>query len=170
MQQPNLAQIFENVDRDRNGQISIDELQSALSNGSSSPFNPETCRLIFGMFDSNRDGAIDFREFEGLWNYVNEWTRCFRSFDRDNSGSIDHAELAQALTEFGYRLSAQLINILVLKFDRTQSNSVNFDDFIQLCVALQTLTAAFRHKDTDHDNVITIGFEEFLSMVFSLNM
>ncbi|KAK0424184.1 hypothetical protein QR680_008534 [Steinernema hermaphroditum] len=170
MQQPNLGQIFQRVDRDRSGKISAEELQSALSNGTWSPFNPETCRLMIGMFDSDGDGAINFGEFQALWQYVNEWTRCFRSFDQDNSGAIDHAELTQALTKFGYRLSPDFIGILVQKFDRTHKNSVNFDDFIQLCVVLQTLTTSFRDKDTDRDGIITVGYEEFLKMVFSLKM
>lgn len=46
--QPNLEQIFLNVDRDRSGRISADELQTALSNGTYLPFNPETCRLMIG--------------------------------------------------------------------------------------------------------------------------
>uniref|UniRef100_A0A1I7Y740 Programmed cell death protein 6 n=2 Tax=Steinernema glaseri TaxID=37863 RepID=A0A1I7Y740_9BILA len=170
MQQPNLLQIFQRVDRDRSGQISVDELQSALSNGTWSPFNPETCRLMIGMFDSNGDGAINFAEFQALWNYVNQWTECFRSFDRDNSGNIDLGELNQALTQFGYRLSPQFVSLLIRKFDRTHTNSVNFDDFIQLMVVLQTLTASFRDKDTDRDGRITVGYEEFLTMVFSLTM
>lgn len=36
------------VDRDRSGYISADELQAALSNGTWSPFNPETVRLMIG--------------------------------------------------------------------------------------------------------------------------
>lgn len=55
----------------------------------------------------------------------------------------------------------------MLKFDRTHTHRVNFDDFIQLCVVLQTLTASFREKDTDRDGFITVGFEEYLTMVFS---
>ncbi|TKR93322.1 hypothetical protein L596_007802 [Steinernema carpocapsae] len=170
MQQPNLQQIFQRVDTDRSGQISVNELQRALSNGTWAPFNPETCRLMIGMFDSNGDGAINFTEFQALWNYVNEWTKCFRSFDRDNSGAIDHGELSQALNQFGYRLSPVFVNLLVQKFDRTKSNSVMFDDFIQLCVVLQTLTAAFRDKDSDRDGIISVGYEEFLTMVFSTKM
>lgn len=64
--------------------------------------------------------------------------------------------------------------MLMRKFDRTHSGSftacknrlieyinllkgrVNFDDFIQLCVVLQTLTASFRAKDTDRDGYINI--------------
>ncbi|PIO61610.1 EF hand [Teladorsagia circumcincta] len=60
----NLQQIFASVDKDRSGQISVDELQRALSNGTWNPFNPETCRLMIGMFDSNGDGAINFSEFQ----------------------------------------------------------------------------------------------------------
>ena len=40
-------QIFR-VDRDRSGYINADELQLALSNGTWSPFNPETVRLMIG--------------------------------------------------------------------------------------------------------------------------
>ena len=36
------------VDKDRSGYISADELQVALSNGTWSPFNPETVRLMIG--------------------------------------------------------------------------------------------------------------------------
>lgn len=47
---PNLNQIFANVDKDRSGQISAQELQQALSNGTFLPFNAETCRLMIGWF------------------------------------------------------------------------------------------------------------------------
>jgi len=170
MQPINLQQIFQTVDRDRSGRISVDELQRALSNGTWNPFNPETCRLMIGMFDSNGDGAINFQEFSALWQYINDWTKCFRSFDRDGSGNIDKNELINALTQFGYRLSDAFYSLLVQKFDRTHAGRIVFDDFIQLCVVLQTLTASFREKDTDMDGYIRIHYEEFLTMVFSLKM
>lgn len=53
------------------------------------------------MFDSDRDGAINFNEFAALWEYINQWTQCFRSFDVDGSGNIDKRELSMALTKFG---------------------------------------------------------------------
>jgi len=39
-----------------------------------------------------------------------------------------------------------------------------------LHLLLQTLTAAFRQYDTDQDGIITIHYEQFLSMVFSLKV
>jgi len=167
-QAPNLQQIFAKVDRDCSGQISIVELQQALSNGTMKPFNPETVRLMIGMFDHDHSGSIGFNEFQGLWNYVTQWQTTFRTYDRDNSGSIDKNELKTALTSFGYRLSDNFYTMLVRKFDRTNVGIVAFDDFIQCCVVLQTLTNSFRQKDTNQNGVISVSYEEFLTMVFSV--
>lgn len=38
------------VDKDRSGAITADELQQALSNGTWTPFNPETVRLMIGNY------------------------------------------------------------------------------------------------------------------------
>src|SRR6218665_734913 len=54
------------------------------------------------MFDRDGSGGINFQEFQGLWKYVTDWQNCFRSFDRDNSGSIDRNEMKAALTTFGW--------------------------------------------------------------------
>jgi len=165
-----LWQVFQKVDQDHSGQITANELQTALSNGTWKPFNHETIRVMISMFDANNDGAVNFDEFVALWKYVSDWTTTFRSYDRDNSGNIDKQELMNALTTFGYRLSNSFYDILMRKFDRSATSKIMFDDFIQLCVGLQTLTAAFRDKDTDRDGVITVGYEEFLVMVFSLKI
>ena len=43
-----LRSVFSRVDSDRSGQISANELQGALSNGTWKPFNPETVG-VFGV-------------------------------------------------------------------------------------------------------------------------
>jgi len=165
-----LWDVFQRVDKDRSGYISADELQTALSNGTWSPFNKETVRLMIGMFDRQNRGTVNFEDFGALWKYVTDWQNCFRSFDRDQSGNIDQNELKTALTSFGYRLSDGLVNTLLRKFDRFGRGTILFDDFIQCCIILYTLTSAFRQYDTDQDGVITIHYEQFLSMVFSLKI
>ncbi|OUC40187.1 putative EF hand [Trichinella nativa] len=165
-----LWNVFQRVDADCSGQITASELQSALSNGTWQPFNSETVRLLISMFDRNGDGTVNFDEFAALWQYITDWTNTFRSFDQDNSGNIDKNELMTALTTFGYRFSPQFYELLLRKFDRTATGHVNFDDFIQLCIVLQILTAAFREKDTDLDGWVNISYEQFLTMVFQLRM
>ena len=79
-------------------------------------------------------------------------------------------ELKSALTSFGYRLSDKFYEIVMRKFDREGRRTIYFDAFVQLCVTLQTMTSAFRYHDTDQDGVITIGYEDFLTLVFSVCM
>ncbi|CAF4983960.1 unnamed protein product, partial [Rotaria socialis] len=93
-----------------------------------------------------------------------------RKYDLDGNGSIDKHELKTALSSFGFRLSDQFYDLLIRKFDRTGRGTVAFDDFIQACVSIQTLTNAFRHHDHYQTGQITIGYEDFLTLVFSLKM
>lgn len=187
------------MDKDRSGYISSDELQMALSNGTWTPFNPETVRLMIGMFDKQNRGTVSFEDFGALWKYVTDWQACFRSFDRDGSGNINVIELKDALSSFGYRLGEPIVSVMLKRFDRFGRGTILFDDFIQCCVVLhvciintlkyclyfmasyklifnlnfiifQTLTAAFRQFDTDQDGYITIHYEQFLNMVFGLKI
>lgn len=162
-----LTRVFQNVDKDRSGQITGNELSQALSNGTWQPFNPETIRLMITLFDRDQSGSIGFQEFAGLWKYVTDWQNTFRSFDRDNSGSIDFNELKQALTTFGYRLSDASLQLFVKKFDRQGKGTIAFDDFIQLCITLQTLTDSFRRHDTNKNGWIQLHYEQFLSLVIA---
>jgi Ca2+-binding EF-hand superfamily protein len=73
---------------------------------------------MIGMFDRESRGTVSFQDFGALWKYVTDWQNCFKSFDRDNSGNIDKFELKTALTSFGYRLSDNIVDILIRKFDR----------------------------------------------------
>jgi len=168
-QDPNfLWGVFQRVDSNRSGDISVHELGQALKNGTWQAFNPETIRLMIGMFDRDNSGTINFQEFSSLWKYVTDWQNTFRSYDRDGSGSIDKNELKTALSSFGYRLSDRFYDILVKKFDRQGRGSVAFDDFIQCCVVIQTLTNSFQAYDTNRNGWIQIGYEQFLTLVFSL--
>lgn len=134
-------------------------------NGNWSPFNEETCRVMVGMFDRDGNGQIDIYEFSTLWGYIQDWKRCFDSFDTDRSGTIDVDELHRALTAFGYRLSPSFCQILICRFDRHGQNNIQFDAFIQSCVMLHCLTNAFRAKDVQHTGNVTLKYEEFLAMV-----
>ncbi|KAI0210106.1 Peflin [Lamellibrachia satsuma] len=161
---PELWSRFQTVDNDHNGQISVDELQQALVYGNWSPFNPETCRLMIGMFDRNNSGTIDINEFAALWKYIEAWKACFDRFDTDRSGNIDAGELHQAFVSFGYNISQTFVNLCLSVFDRKNEGSMNFDDFIQCCVMVKTLTDQFRGKDVQQRGIVQLRYEEFLMM------
>ncbi|KAJ1962538.1 hypothetical protein GGI12_002591 [Dipsacomyces acuminosporus] len=167
---------FRAVDTDGSGQLDASELQQALINGDWSRFSIDTVRLMISMFDRDHSGTISFDEFTGLWRYIEEWKQCFRTFDRDNSGTIDRGELHQALSAFGFRVSPQIVDMLVRKYDiqagRVKSankgrGAITFDNFINACVTIRSLTDAFRRYDTDNDGWVNMNYETFLQLVIS---
>lgn len=119
------------------------------------------------MFDENDRGTIDFNEFCGLWHYVTDWQNMFIRFDTDQSGYIDKDKLKNCLSSFGYRLSDRFYDMMIVRFDRSHQGRLYFDDYIQLCVMLQTLTSAFREKDIERKGHIRLTYEEFLIMIFN---
>lgn len=73
---------------------------------------------MMNLFDVNNDGRIGFNEFAGLWKYIEDWKRCFQSFDTDRSGTIDRNEMKQALLTFGYNLNDRMIDMMITRYDK----------------------------------------------------
>ena len=65
----------------------------------------------------------------------------------------------------GYRLSPQFAQMVVTRYDPQARRRLTLDNFIQACVLLKSVTDVFRKKDTSMSGVITISYEEFLTMV-----
>ena len=53
---------------------------------------------------------------------------------------------------------------MIRVFDRRGLQTINFDDFIQACVMLKTLTDKFRVKDQQQRGVVNISYEEVRSL------
>ena len=127
----------------------------------------ETVRMMMNMFDRDGNGSISFNEFIGLWNYIEKWKACFQTYDLDGSGTIDANELQKALRGFGYRLSEDTVRLIVTKYDVRGQGDISFDNFVQSCVTVQTLTDAFRRIDTANTGVVQMSYEQFLGLVIN---
>lgn len=146
--------------------------QLALLSFHASPTYTPTCTFsqhfsITGLFDRDGNGTIDVREFHQLWQYINQWKGVFDRYDRDRSGNIDVSELTTAFNEMGFRVSAAFCQLVVTRFDRLAKKSLKLDDFIQSCVMLRSLTEAFRARDTNQNGIITVSYEDFMTMAIS---
>lgn len=163
---PNVHQWFLSVDADRSGRISAIELKQALIHGNWATFTEEACRMMIGMFDKERSGAIDVMGFQALWTYIQQWKAVFERYDADRSGQIEANELQRAISEMGYRISPQFFTSIIGKYDPKRRRSLGLDDFIVFCVQLQLYTNAFRERDASRTGTITLPYEDFLNIVF----
>jgi Ca2+-binding EF-hand superfamily protein len=165
-----LRGVFGQVDANRSGTISAEELQGALTNGNWKPFKLRVVHMMVDMFDQDKNGTINYEEFRQLWQFIQQWSQSFQSLDRDKSGLVNDQELAQALASFGYRFSPTFSGFLVSVYDTEKKGGIEFDQFIHLCVSLHNMTGSFRALDTDQDGMIDISYEAMLSMVVGLKM
>ncbi|CAJ0753900.1 973_t:CDS:2 [Entrophospora sp. SA101] len=141
----------------------------------------------FKAVDTDGSGSLTTEELQKA--LINDWKKCFQRFDTDGSGTINFTELKTALKTFGYNLSDQFISLLIKKYDKrgvplynmhkknyyglltdlkagtTGKGDVTFDNFVQSCVTIKTLTDSFRRFDTDNDGWIMISYEQFLELV-----
>ncbi|KAF9373084.1 Programmed cell death protein 6 [Podila verticillata] len=122
---------------------------------------------MMNMFDRDNDGTISFDEFIGLWQYIERWKACFQAYDLDGSGTIDSPELLNALRAFGYNLSEETVALIVRKYDVRGKGDISFDNFVQACVTIQTLTDSFRRIDVSGVGVVSMTYEQFLELVIS---
>ncbi|RZC40363.1 peflin, partial [Asbolus verrucosus] len=164
---PEVQQWFNSVDKDRSGQINWQELQNALINGQGNNFSDTACKLMIGMFDADRTGTIDINEFQQLFGYINQWLAVFKNYDRNQSGHIEENELAQALQQMGFKFSPDFIKFLIAKSDLRNHQQMSVDQFIVACVQIQRFTEAFRSRDKEMKGIITIAFEDFLSVAIN---
>lgn len=122
---------------------------------------------MLGLFDRDNSGTINLQEFQQLWQYINQWKGVFERYDRDRSGNIDLSELYTAYNEMGFRVSTSFCQMVVSRFDRLAKKSLKFDDFIQTCVMLRSLTDAFKARDTNLNGIIQVSYEDFMTMAIS---
>ena len=52
--------------------------------------------------------------------------------------------------------------MIVRVFDKTSVSTMDFDDFIQVCVMLKILTDKFRDKDRNQSGHIQLHYEEVI--------
>ncbi|KAK2590644.1 hypothetical protein QQS21_011671 [Conoideocrella luteorostrata] len=162
---PTLLPLFRAVDKDGTGQLSEKELSAALVNGDWTAFDIQTVRMMIRMFDSDRNGTINFEEFCGLWSFLASWRTLFDRFDVDRSGNISLQEFTDALIAFRYRLSPQFVELLFRTYDKRNEGVMSFDLFVQSCISLKRMTDVFKKYDDDRDGFITLSFEDFLSEI-----
>ena len=90
------------------------------------------------MFDTDGNGVIDFNEFAALWQYVCDWQETFRSFDLDNSGTIDRNELKSGIqsnsavlileTDYSFAWTKPLAPLLIRLRINTEKRQINCPD------------------------------------------
>ncbi|KAK7376680.1 hypothetical protein VNO80_02094 [Phaseolus coccineus] len=131
-----LKQMFNNMDTDRSGTITYEELKSGLTK-LGSKLNEYEIKQLMEAADVDKNGTIDYQEFitatinrHKLEKEENLY-KAFRYFDKDNSGYITREELRQALTEYQMGDEAT-IDEVIDDVDTDNDGRINYQEFVAM--------------------------------------
>lgn len=164
---PEAQQWYNVMEREQYGKINARELQAALFNGQGRQFSENVCHLMVNIFDKTRSGTMDIRDFHELYQYINNWMNVFHMYDKENNGYLEEAELTLAVQQMGFRFSADFFRVIVSKTDTLNQKNISAEQFIVFCVQLQRFTEIFRLRLKEPKDAITIGFEDFLKIIYT---
>lgn len=141
-----LKQAFEMIDRDGDGKITKEELESLLSRLGAEPPSKEELRQMLSEVDRDGDGCITLEEFHAIGSAFapstdsSELRHTFDFFDSDRDGKITAEELFNVFKTIGdARCTLEDCRRMIRGVDRNGDGFVCFEDFSRMMVHQQQL-------------------------------
>jgi len=80
---------------------------------------------------------------------------------------LDAREIHSALQAAGFQLNAQAGNALYHRYNKLNTG-IKFASFLEIAADVALLRVAFDHSDHDRDGVVSLRFDELLSIVSTI--
>ncbi|XP_059624175.1 calcium-dependent protein kinase 2-like [Cornus florida] len=128
-----LKAMFTNMDTDKSGTITYEELRTGLARLGSKLSEAEVQQLMEAA-DVDGNGTIDYIEFITATMHRHKLERdehlfkAFRYFDKDNSGFITRDELEIAMKEYGMG-DEDTIREIISEVDTDNDGRINYEEF-----------------------------------------
>lgn len=159
---PNLVrQWFQQIDTDRSGELTAAELQRALQLGNLNYGLNDVDQMI-RAFDTRGRRKLNMQEFERLHQFLCSIQSSFFYFDKDRSGSLSGPEVMQALQHAGFNLDQPVLYSMMQKYDPDVSGTLTLDEYIRMCLFLQSCVRTFSAFDAQRQGRITMDFNQFV--------
>mmetsp|Transcript_34798 Transcript_34798/g.55961 ORF Transcript_34798/g.55961 Transcript_34798/m.55961 type:complete len:458 (-) Transcript_34798:204-1577(-) len=149
-----LKTLFQNFDRNGDGEISKSEFRQGLSLlGLRVEDGDKTWKYVLKN-DQDGNGKIKFEEFKNFAVYRNgELQKIFDSMDKDGSGKISEENLLEALKEYGLSATKSKVRKIIKHFDKNGDGEVCFEEFQRITMLFPSMKVA-RILDTATDDFV----------------
>uniref|UniRef100_UPI0037E993CC mitochondrial adenyl nucleotide antiporter SLC25A24 isoform X1 n=3 Tax=Semicossyphus pulcher TaxID=241346 RepID=UPI0037E993CC len=125
--QKHWAELFDQLDVNKDGHIDISELRTGLAGRGLSRGSLE--RMVKAG-DTNKDGVLDFEEFtQYLHTHEKQLKLMFRSLDRNNDGQIDAAEIQHSLHAIGVDISLEDATRILQSMDKDGTMTIDWNEW-----------------------------------------
>ncbi|XP_052876595.1 uncharacterized protein LOC108489058 isoform X2 [Gossypium arboreum] len=132
-----LREWFDRVDSGKTGSITATQLKSAFAIGNLN-FPLSVVQQMIRMYDFDRNGTMSFE------------------------GPASLLRLREAISKIGFVLDSPAFYTACESFDQKKNGRLHLDDFISLCIFLQSARNMFNAFDTGKQGRVTLDLNQFV--------
>ncbi|KAG1347705.1 neo-calmodulin [Cocos nucifera] len=132
---------FNLFDKDRDGCITLEELETVIKSLGQNPTEDELHEMIKEI-DADGNGTIEFGEFLSLMarkmketDAEEELKEAFKVFDKDQNGYISASELKHVMISLGEKLTDEEVDQMIKEADLDGDGQVNYEEFVRMMMA-----------------------------------
>lgn len=155
-----LREWFQRVDSNNTGNITAPQLKSAFAVGNLE-FPLSIVQQMISMYDFDRNGTMSFEEFVALNKFLLKVQNAFSALERGR-GFLTPNDVYEALVKIGFSLDSPAFYTVCESFDQNKMGMVRLDNFISLCIFVQSARNLFSSFDTTKQGRVTLDFNQFV--------
>ncbi|KAL5210379.1 hypothetical protein ABZP36_006002 [Zizania latifolia] len=135
-----IKEMFALMDTDNNGRVTLQELKAGLTKVGSKLAEPEM-ELLMEAADVDGNGYLDYGEFVAVTIHLQRLSNdahlrtAFLFFDKDSSGYIERAELADALADDSGHADDAVLDHILQEVDTDKDGRISFEEFVAMMKA-----------------------------------
>ncbi|XP_022761282.1 calmodulin-like [Durio zibethinus] len=130
---------FEVLDADRDGKISREDLRTFYAGFSNGFDDDEMIGTMISLADSNRDGFVEYEEFERVLggskakaSGFGAMEDAFKVMDKDGDGRLSHDDLKSYMNWAGFPASDEDIKAMISLGGGDEKEGVSFDGLLKI--------------------------------------
>ncbi|XP_031378162.1 sorcin-like [Punica granatum] len=155
-----LREWFERVDSEKTGSVTALQLKQAFAVGNLE-FSLSVVEQMIRMYDYDRNGTMSFEEFVALNKFLLKVQQAFSDLERGH-GYLAPEDVYKALVKIGFSLDSPSFYTVCESFDQKKNGRFRLDDFISLCIFIQSARNLFNSFDTAKQGRVSLDFNQFV--------
>ena len=130
-------EVFTSYGQEDKNRISTKDLVTVIRSLGKIPSDGEVIKMIKNI-EADEKGFVEFHEFLSMIQTMKDYDECedevieaFKVFDKENSGMVSMAELQEALTTLGEKMSEDEVKDLFQKSEFNENGQIHYRSMCQ---------------------------------------
>ncbi|XP_072315955.1 calpain-9 isoform X2 [Eucyclogobius newberryi] len=137
--------------------------QGGVLNGSEKFLSLEHCKSLVVLMDTQGIAALNWPEFQALWDKIRKWTDIFLVFDKNKSQRLEYQEVGPALKAAGISVDDVVMQLVGLRYTEPDL-TISYPGFLYVLMKLESMIRKFQSYDMVGMGAITLSYRQWLQM------